>query len=257
MEIPASLLDAFPPSVDLLFDLARRKTDNAMLADIARADYGQGADEAMAELRPIRDRGVVPVPLPWTVGEVLNLTRYCNPDAPNPPPFAPGPTGRRGHQTRLFACAVLLRAEAELPREQSNIDAGSTIAQCLVSANALGEEMSEAAACYLTWRASRRENDPDSLLSALGLLILATRLRCGRLAEPSLGAIAEWVLAIESLDREPFPPNHANPRPQPFSLQAGFWRPLAAELRNEAESIREDDIRTNLELCGLLLDPGW
>lgn len=255
MEIPAALYAAFPPSADLLLDRARRRTDDAMLTDIARADYGCEADEMMAELRPIRDAGVVPAPLPWMLSEVLTLTHYSNSDEPNTSPFEPGPTGLSGHQTRLFACAVLLRAEAESPHEGSQIATDSALAQCLVSANMLGEEMSEAAACYLTWRISRQENGFESLLFALGLLILATRLRSGRLTEPSLGAIAEWVLAIESLERREFPPNHAGPRPLPFSVQAGFWQPLVAELKNGAESIRKDDIRTNLQLCGLLLGP--
>ncbi len=256
MEIPASLLVAFPPSAGLLLDRARRATDDAMLWEIARADYGCEADDMMIELRPIRDDGVVPAPLPWMLGEVLTLTHYSNPDVPNAPPFEPGPTGRRGHQTRLFACAVLLHAEAKLPQEEGNIAADSALAQCLVSANVLGEEMSEAAARYLTWRISCRERGPKSLLFALGLLILATRLRSGRLAEPSLGAIARWILAMESLEQREFPPSPAGPRPLPFSIQAGFWQPLAAELKNEADSLREDYIRTDLELCGLLLDPG-
>jgi hypothetical protein len=255
MEIPTTLLAAFPPSVDLLLNRARRKTDDAMLTNIARADYGLEADEMMAELRPIRDAGVVPVPLPWMLSEVLILTHYSNPDTPNAPPFKPGPTGLRGHQTRLFACAVLLRAEAELPHEGAQIATDSVLAQCLISANVLGEEMNEAAACFLTWQISRQEKSPKLLLFALGLLILATRLRSGRLTEPNLGTIAEWVLAIESLERSEFLPDHAVPRPLMFSVQAGFWQPLLADLKKGAKSIREDDIRTNLQLCGLLLEP--
>ena len=256
MEVPASLLAAFPPSVDLLLDRVRRKTDDAMLTEIARADYGLEADEIMAVLRTIRDVGVAPIPLPWMLREVLTLTHYSNPDAPNAPPFEPGPTGLRGHQARLFACVVLLRAVAELPQEvRAVIDTDSVLAQCLVSANVLGEEMSVAAACYLTWRMSREETDPESLFVALGLLILATRLRIGRLCESSLGTIAEWVISIESRDHASFPSNHAGPRPLPFSVQAGFWQPLVVEFRKGAESIRADDVRTNLQLCGFLLDP--
>ncbi len=116
--------------------------------------------------------------------------------------------------------------------------------------------MSEAVARFLTWRISRQESGSESLLFALGLLILATRLRSGRLAEPILGTIADWVLAQESLERQEFPADPADPRPLPFSLQSGFWEPLAAELRAEAEAIREIDVRTNLQLCALLLEPG-
>ena len=255
MEIPAALLVAFPPSADLLLDRARRKTDDAMLDEIARADYGLEADEMMVALRPIRDRGVLPDPFPGMLSEVLTLTQFSNPDVPNAPPFEPGPTGRRGHQTRLFACAVLLRTETDLPQGWEPLTTDTALAQCLVSANVLGKEMSEAVACYLTWRISRTESHQESLLLGLGLLILATRLRSGRFRESILGEVASWVLSLESPSR-PFFPNAEAPEPRPFSLQFGFWNPLADEFRNAVSSIRDDTIRGDLELCGLLLDPG-
>ncbi|HEV3165630.1 MAG TPA: hypothetical protein VGZ22_16505 [Isosphaeraceae bacterium] len=256
MEVTAALIGAFPPSADLLLDRARRQTDDAMLMEIARADYGVMAVEMMAELRRIRDEGVIPALMHRQLIEVLALTRFCDPDVPNTPPFEPGPTGTRGHQTRLFACAALLRAEAEPFHVGVDTSQDSTLAQCLVSAKALGEEMSEAAACFLTWRISRKETCYEPLLFAIGLLILATRLRSGRLTEPALGTIAEWVLAQESLERRENPPNLADPRPVPLSLQEGFWQPLAAELMNEAQAIRNDEVRTDIELCVILMEPG-
>ncbi len=45
MVIPTEILTAFPPSADLLLDCARREIDDAMLMEIARADYGHWADE--------------------------------------------------------------------------------------------------------------------------------------------------------------------------------------------------------------------
>jgi hypothetical protein len=264
MRVPDSLLAAFPPSADLLLDCARRKTDDAMLMDIARADYGYRADEMMAALRPIRDTGVVPLIL--KTGEVLNLTHLSTLEAPDGTPIEPGPTGLHGHQARLFACAVLLHFEAERPHELRHVT-NSALARCLISANVLGEEMSAAAACYLTWRMSRQEGESNrifiyeqSLLCAFGLLVLATRLRSGRFAEPGLGAIAYWVLTIEWLGREEwlagYPPTLAGPMSLPESVRAGFWQPLVAELKKGAESIRDDDARTNLQLCGILMDPG-
>ena len=255
IDIPAALLAAFPPLPNVLLDRARRHMDDAMLLWIARADYGYMADEMLIELRLIRDKGIVPAPMDWQLKEVLALTRWCNPEEPDRPPFDPGPTGRRGHQTRLFACAVLMYAEAEpANRSEDNAD-DSTLAQCLASAKVLGEEMSEAAACFLTWRLPRMEACSEPLLFALGLLILATRLRCGRIADQVLGNIAEWVLAKESLYRGAFLSNPANPMPMAFSLQSGLWQPLATELIEETAAIGVDDVRTNLQLCTLLLDP--
>ena len=256
MEIPAALLAAFPPSADLLLDRARRRTDDAMLWEIARADYGMEADAMMAALRPIRDAGMIPSPLPGMLGEVLSLTHYSNPDVPDSPPFEPGPTGLAGHQARLFACAVLLRVEADLHPEQRMLT-DSALAQALVSANRLDETMSEAVACHLTWRLSRKAEDEEPLLLALGLLILAARLRSGRFSDSDLGTIANWALAIEARESQRFPLNHAGPRPLPFSIHSGFWLPLVEELKDETRSIPNVDVRTDLELCALLLEPGW
>jgi hypothetical protein len=63
MDIPAALIAAFPPSPDLLLDRARRHVDDEMLMWIASADYGYMAGEMLAELRPIRDQGIIPAPL--------------------------------------------------------------------------------------------------------------------------------------------------------------------------------------------------
>lgn len=255
MGVPASLLAAFPPSADLLLDCARRKTDDEMLMEIARADYGMGADEVMLELRPIRDRGVFSLPLSGTLGEVLSLTHYADPDVPNVPLFETGPTGRRGHQTRLFACALLLRVEADLPRE-SRLVWDSALAQCLVSARVLDEEMSAAAASFLTWWMGREEVGVDSLPGALGLLVLAVRLRSGRFTEPGLKEVAGWVLGLEWLENAKLSSYLEGPMPLSFGVHAGFWQPLVDELRNEAASLRDREIGTDLELCGLLLDEG-
>ena len=136
MVIPAELIAAFPPSAELLLDRARRHVDDAMLVTIARADYGVMADEMLAELRPIRDRGDIPARIHGQLREVLTLTRWSDPDHPYPPPFEPGPSGQSGHQIRLFVCAVLLRAETEPTNQFVDSDPASTLAQCLASANA-------------------------------------------------------------------------------------------------------------------------
>jgi hypothetical protein len=174
--------------------------------------------------------------------EVLTLTRWSDPDHPYASSFEPGPSGQSGHQIRLFVCAVLLRAEAEPTNQYVDIDPESTLAQCLASARVLGTELSEAVAGFLTWRIPRMERNSEPLLFALGLLILAIRLRSGRFVESVLGAFAEWVLSEEAI--------HG------FSLRSGYWQPLATELMDEAAAIRADDVRTNLELCELLLERG-
>ena len=107
MDPPPALLTAFPASADLLLDIVRRQVDDGMLAEIAAADYGMDMNAHLTELRTIRDQGIVPTPLPWHPGEVLELIRWSNPENPA---HKPGSTGRRGHQMRAFACAAILRA---------------------------------------------------------------------------------------------------------------------------------------------------
>ena len=170
MDIPFALIAAFPPSADLLLDRARRHVNDEMLVEIARADYGNRADEMLAELRPIRDKGIIPSPMQWLLGEVLELTRLCDPEHPNAPPFEPGPSGFRGHQTRLFACAVLFRAVAEPASGYDDSSSDSTLAIALASAKVLGDEMSEAIGCFLTWQLSARKDKPNQCSSPSGCL---------------------------------------------------------------------------------------
>ena len=49
------------------------------------------------------------------------------------------------------------------------------------------------------------------------------------------------------------PFNPSNPRPDPFSLLMGFWKPLAAELLGNAKTIQADDVRNNLELIATFI----
>ena len=262
MEIPAALVTAFPLSRDGLFNRVARDTDDAMLAVIARADYGIGADEALAELQAVRDSGVLPARLSGLAWEVLGLTRFADPDAPNAPPFDPGPSGSAGHQARLFAGALLLWLDADAatrvdPRYPiiPTLD-DATLAQSLVSAGVLGPTSSEPLATFLTWWLTG-QSPPGlrCLLPALGLLILALRLRAHRFDEATLGEFAAWVLTLEKPDYADLPGRPDLPRPQPFGVQSGFWVPLMAELAAGAATLEAEEARTIVQLCGLLIDP--
>jgi len=262
MEVPDFLVAAFPPSLDGLLDAARRDTDDAMLMDIARADYGEGANEVMPELRAIRDTGIVRDSISSQLYEVLTLTHYSNPEVPEAPPLKPGPTDLRGPQTCFFTCALLLYIEREWPREY-RWTTDSALANGIVSAKYLDEDMSAAVGGFLTWRLTDQVeiDGSDAVLLALALLILATRLRSKRFTESNLGAVASWVLVLESFlykDTYKSYPDYAKFWLSPFSVdavEAGFWRPHAEEFKREVESIIDDQVRSDLELCGLLLNP--
>lgn len=258
MDIPSGLMEAFPPSEEELLDLARRKMDDSMLGRIAGADYGHMADEMFAELKPIRDQMIIPAPMHWQLKEVLELTRWSGPEIFEGFPLGLSPEDWRAHQIRLFACTVLLRAAAEPANEQIDTASEATLAHCLVSARVLGDSMSEAAARFLTWRIPQMGTSPEDLLFLLGLLIVAARLRSGRISEALLGSAADWVIAEEDRYRQAFPWYFSEREPfLAFGIQTGCWRPLATELTNEAAAIQSADVREKIQLCELLLEPGW
>lgn len=257
MNLPIEILTLFPPSETLLLDRLRPVIDDEMLMVISRADYGMGADDAFAFLRPIRDTGIVPQHLPSDVGEVLALTRWSSPESPNQPPFEPGPAGLPGHQTRLFACALLLMPSGEPRSEDYAPGDDSTLAACLESAGVLGESMNEALGSFLTWQIPLLKFSGHFIYFPLALLVLASRLRKVRVTDETLGSLAELVLAVDSYDRSAFPEDSGNPQPAAFSVLRGAWKSLGEELQTVAASITAKDVRTNLELCATLLDPGY
>ena len=251
MVIPPALLTRFRPARDGLLNHVCRATDDATLAVISQADYGLGADEALADLRAIRDSHALPAEMSFLVGEVLSLTRFSNPDA------------HPGHQARLFACAVLLQIDADADAANPvdlryliipTLD-DATLAQSLVSARVLGPDSSEALATFLTWWLTHQSLDGlRCLLPALGLLVLSLRLQVQRFDEPTLGQIADWVLSLENLDHADLPSRPGLPRPQPFGIQCGYWEPLMAELAAAGATLEAEEVRINIELCGLLVD---
>jgi hypothetical protein len=255
MEIPAALISVFPPSPELLLNLVRRLVDDAMLEDVAKADYGEKADEMLKELQLIRDAGIISNPMHGQLIEVLELTCWSDPDKPNSPPFEPGPSGPRGHLTRLFAGAVLLRASYQVPSIQSNrSNNDSILAHCLVSAGLLGNEMTVAMGSFLTWLLLQIENHGEKIFFILGLLIVTSRLESDRIANSVLGDVAREVLVQESFERKAFAWSPDDPQPSAFSVLHGLWQQLVVELRNRAATIPEEDIRTDLELCASYLE---
>lgn len=259
MEMPSLLLSQFPPSANLLLDRIRPNVDDAMLTFIARADYGQLATEMFAQLCSIRDTGVIPTPMGW-LSEVLELTRWtaCQTEAP---PMVPCPNERRCHQTRLFACATLLLANEMPACQYSDLSQDSTQAQCLASTKVLGEESSQALACFLTWQLSHTEIlGEEMLLSSFGLLLLSIRLRSQRFTDQQLGEVADWLLEMEGRwrlahrDRWIYEANTGDLMPAFFSLQQGLWNSLAIEFKNNAAAILSDEVRSILLLCELLIE---
>src|SRR4051794_15308746 len=104
-DLPSLLRDRLTPSLTAWMDWLCPQIDEAMLAEIAAADYGHRADEYLATLRHLRDGRRIPDRLDAVPIEVLELIRVSEPDDPA---WTPGRPGRTGHLMRLFCCALLL-----------------------------------------------------------------------------------------------------------------------------------------------------
>ncbi len=170
-----SPLARLKPSAQPLFDLVFRRVDDSMLREIAEADYGFGVDEHLEALLAIK-HGQIPAPMEWEPKEVLELTRWSEPDEPD---GTWEPTGERGHWMRLWACAVLIRAAVEPENEFRFLGEESTIIQLVASAMRLGPEAAQATLQFLAWHLEYRvveiEKSPYSAVGALLLCVFLNR----------------------------------------------------------------------------------
>jgi hypothetical protein len=156
-------LDCLESSDRPLLALVCDRIDDAMLLEIARADYGDDVELHLEILHQIR-AGSIPAPLQWHPGEVLCLTRWTEWDSLTARDEA---IATRNRWMRLFACTVLIWASLE--PENYEYQAGSwdysegedsTIIQFLDSALSLGDDVSisqseryaNAALQFLGWR---------------------------------------------------------------------------------------------------------
>jgi hypothetical protein len=186
---PGGVLAQLDPSPSALLDLLRARVDDALLREIAEADYGQDATAHFRALRAIRDQGTVPAPLGWEPEEVLSLVRWSMPSDP------------RGQLKRAFACAALLRAGAEPANRDRNFTAGEnmTLAPLLASVLALGGEVPVATLRFLAWRLGGPPLDADDRpFFALGALLVAALSEPPLLDAGPLVALTEQVMVEEA-----------------------------------------------------------
>ena len=195
-----NLFAPFKPDGDALLRRIAPHINDAMLEDIAAADYGLDVPEHLAELRKVRD-GIIARPLRWQPREVLELTRWSEPDAVDRAGREGEMTGRRGHWTRAFACAALIRAYGdEETREIIHFGFDSTLMQLLESLQRLNAGFEDEAMAAVAWFIPRLR---DELLTedeipflGLGLLVLAVRSDRA-VADSAILALTQWLLAAE------------------------------------------------------------
>jgi hypothetical protein len=238
------LLSIDDDDAEALLDHLRPRIDDDMLLEIASCDYGMGVEEYLAGLRRIRDDGEV---FAWPgVAEVLELTRWSEPDDPA---WRPGGHGRRGHLMRAFACAALLRGGA-VPANRVYISSeNESLAQLLASAVYLGPAVHEAAARFLAWRVGFA--DEDRPFAAFALLFLVVLLADGRFPEDGVASLADEVIAEEKRVRDTSFQASGDPwllGLTIFNQRHEVWLGHARRLRAEASRFKSGELRVLLEL---------
>ncbi|MEO8128686.1 MAG: hypothetical protein ABI822_16410, partial [Bryobacteraceae bacterium] len=190
------LLAPLHPDEGALTPLFQANFEEAMLREIACADYGWKSDECYSLLQPIPATGLVASD-DVNLREVLELIRWSE---PADPAWKPGRQGEPGHWMRLFACTVLVRLA---PRYQASFDGEcDTLAQMIASAIELGRPVARAAAGTLAWRFLTYPGEAeDPPYFAFAILLLAAHLERGEDQGPWLKELALWVEDQESQAR--------------------------------------------------------
>jgi hypothetical protein len=65
------VLASFSPDETALLEWLQPQMDDRLLSEIAAADYGRDYDQHYQPLRAIRNTLIIPAPLDWYPGEVL------------------------------------------------------------------------------------------------------------------------------------------------------------------------------------------
>lgn len=238
-------------SANILLDWLSPRIDDEMLLAIASADYGMDTEEHFAALRRIREDRDILHAMEWHPREVLELTRWSEPDDPATQPVR---QGLSGHLLRAFACAVLLRLGA-IPENHSYLcSENETLAQLLASSLALGSEAHLTTARFLAWRVEHFGVDRERPFLAFGLLFLVVLLGQDRFPEDGILELAECVLAEEARVRQAgFAGPFTSSQPwllglTSFNQRHEVWLQHATRLLAEARRVRCLQLRFLLEL---------
>ncbi|HEX6041831.1 hypothetical protein [Longimicrobium sp.] len=238
LAVPPALVQAFPPSLNGLLDLARAYATTPVLMEMARADYGEQVDEHFAALTRIRETGEVPAPIGWVPQEVLELCRWSEPDREETSEDV-----LREHHVRAFACAALLRAGAEPANAEAVWSHGPTLAQMTASALALGPEWIDVLGGFLTARLAQPGLADERPFFAFALLFLAVTARGGPLDGDALATAASWAIDEEAAAAAEYffgsPPSRAPwlLRIDVSDLRDDVWRSFARRMRDEAPAL--------------------
>lgn len=191
------------PDGDALLKRVSLQIDDEMLLAIAAADAGVHVAEYAAGLRLIRDACVIDRPLRWQPREVLELVRWLEPDAEQPPGRSLEFGGHRGHWMRAFACAALIRAYGDSETRQIEHGGYNTaIIQLLDSLRRLGARLDAEAMSALAWLITRwldsNEAFMDDEIVFAGVALLSLAVGAKRASDNAIAELANWLVEREA-----------------------------------------------------------
>jgi hypothetical protein len=203
----------------------RAHIDDAMLEEIAAADYGTDVEHYLRALKRIRDepwqsnevlvrpsKGKAQVPVWYQALEVLELMRWSEPENSQQEEEQ-----TVGHLIRAFCCVVLLRVAASPANcYTANINTESeTIIQLIASVLSLEQEAIELTLQLLGWRMlSLPVDNEECPFFAMGILLLATALYSSGKNGTLLRQLSELVFKEEERIRLMFAEEFRQTSPQ-------------------------------------------
>jgi hypothetical protein len=199
--------------------------DDAMLEEIAVADYGINVEHYLQALKRTRDepwqsnevlvrpsKGKAQVPVWYQALEVLTLMRWSEPEN-----YQQEEEQTVGHLMRAFCCVVLLRIAAS-PANCNTANIGTeseTIIQLIASVLSLEKEAIELTLQLLCWRMlSLPVDNEECPFFAMGILLLATALYSSEKNGTLLRQLSELVFKEEERIRLMFAEEFRQTSPQ-------------------------------------------
>ena len=230
VEMPQWVRRRFPPNERAAVDHLRRFIDREMLREIAKADYGQDVDRHLSALEPVWSGGEFKELDHWFPMEVLELTRWTEPDAAKDRPTS---TRMKEHQMRAFCCAVLLST----PNFEPDAD---TLIQMLDSVFVIGlDTTEEAIGRFLTWLIDSLGHGEHRSIFALSVVAALNKV------EPTMRVsdeeeLVDWIRNEEMSERNDLEGDGSDYESPPWlswissgNMRNAKWKMLIRRIREE------------------------
>ncbi|MGR9151266.1 hypothetical protein ACU8MT_17700 [Rhizobium leguminosarum] len=170
--------------------------DEDDLQSIARADYGNDTHEHLTQLVDIVRLCELPSPLKWHPREVLELTRWSEPEQQDL-----GMAARLSRQC-AFACTVLLVSYGDPRNAGASYGSNQTLISLVGSLEALGLDIEDEVLSLLSWLIPRLPEHEAGEIPFFGLAMLWFALGSRhQWNDAALLGLCEWIMVTEEAAR--------------------------------------------------------